>query len=117
MSMRSGNSRKTSGIPVIRGRLPMHWQVFQRSPGARHSTFAEPTPRSSCTSAPTADHLNRKFPERLRELLKATTAEQIVEILSHARTQDPVIQMMRSMPGRVMDMLRDGEARLLEEQP
>ena len=50
-------------------------------------------------------------------MLKATTAEQIVEILSHARTQDPVIQMMRSMPGRVMDMLRDGEARLLEEQP
>jgi hypothetical protein len=61
------------------------------------------------------DRLKRKFPERLRELLKAKSTEEIVEILSRARTQDPVIQLMRSMPERVMDMLRDGEARLLDE--
>jgi hypothetical protein len=63
------------------------------------------------------DHLRRKFPERLRELLKAKSVEQIAASLDRARTKDAVIEMLRRMPEQVPEILHKGEPRLLNTKP
>lgn len=59
------------------------------------------------------DHLKRKFPERLRELLGTKNVDKISEILQRARTEDRIILLLRKIPEQVPEILKDGEPKSL----
>lgn len=55
------------------------------------------------------DYLRRKFPERLRELLQASSREEIIAVLNRARTDDEVIRWLHAYPEHVPKVLEEGK--------
>jgi hypothetical protein len=55
------------------------------------------------------DYMKRNFPDRLRELDKAGTEEEIKTVLTRSRSQDPVYLHLKENPGKVKEWLEAGK--------
>ncbi len=54
------------------------------------------------------EYLRRKFPHRLRELLRAENETQMRDILARSRSKDRHYRVLRDNPGQVLGWLHDG---------
>jgi hypothetical protein len=59
------------------------------------------------------DYMKRHFPQRLGELEKARTEQEVKTILSRSRTQDPLYTLLKDNPGKVKEWLEKGKPRKL----
>jgi hypothetical protein len=55
------------------------------------------------------DYMRRNFPDRLRELDKAGTEEEIKMVLTRSRSHDPVYLHLKENPGKVKEWLEAGK--------
>jgi hypothetical protein len=61
------------------------------------------------------DHMQRKFPDRLRELRPGMSKEEVLVVLARTRSKDPTYELLKEHPEEVLEWLKAG--RPIAEEP